>query len=107
MSQEFEANIKIENGTNTNGAEKTDKQCLPLLFNLPNLPVHCIYNRDAAEQKYQKTERNQAGYRNDAVMDEAVPWTDCAKPHKNREVQKHIDSGLQRVIESFQTKPIA
>jgi hypothetical protein len=39
-------------------------------------------------------------------MGEQSPRTDSSKPNEDRQIEKHINRGLQRVVERLEAKPI-
>lgn len=68
--------------------------------------MQSVDDGDAADEEDENAEENEAVDGNDVVVEETSPRADGAEPHEHREVEKHIDGWLERVVEGFETEPV-
>jgi hypothetical protein len=80
LSQEFQTDVQIEDGADTNRTKETHEKSLSLLLNLGNVLVHGIHNRRTSKQKYQDSEEDQTVDRDDVVVGEFGPGAHGAEP---------------------------
>jgi hypothetical protein len=107
LPQELQADQEVEDSTDTNWAEETDEKRLSLLLNLVNFCVHGKYDRRTSEKQNEDAKEDQAVYRYDAVVVELAPWADSSEPDEDGYIEKHINCGLERVVHSLETEPVA
>jgi len=69
--------------------------------------VHCIDNRYSTEQEDQNPQKDEAVNGNNIVVQEQSPGAYGAEPHKDGQIEKHVDGRLQGVIKCLQSEPIA
>jgi hypothetical protein len=76
------------------------------LFDLWDIFVYSEHDGNAANKQNQDAKEEKSVDRDYIIVDKFWPGTHRAKPHEDRQVKQHIDSGLKRVVESFQAEPV-
>ena len=76
-------------------------------FYLMNVLMCYEYDWKPTEQEDQNTKGNEAMDGNDRVVQKHLPWADSPEPHEDGKVEKHVDCGLQRVVDGLETEPVA
>jgi hypothetical protein len=83
LVQELETDIEVEDCANADGTEKSDKQSLLLLFDLPDVPMQCEDYRHTAKEKNEDSEEDQSPYWDYIVKTKRGPRTHRSKPKKD------------------------
>lgn len=82
--QEFQRDVQIKDRTHADRPEESNEQGLLLLFDLLDLPVHCIDDGHTAEKEDQDSNENEAVDRDHIVVHEQGPGAHSAEPHEDR-----------------------
>lgn len=65
------------------------------MLDLADILVHCEDDRHPANEKDQDSQEDQAIDWDNIVVQEGGPWADGTEPHKDGQIQKHINGWLQ------------
>lgn len=83
LSQEIQRDVQIKDRTHANRPEESNEQGLLLLFDLLDLPVHCIDDGHTAEKEDQNSNKDEAVNRDHIVVHEQGPWAYRPEPHED------------------------
>lgn len=106
LEQEFSAHRQVERSSNANRPEETNERCLELVFDLADVFMHRKNDWNPTNKEDQNPQKDKPVDRDNIVMRKGCPWTDSTEPHENSQIQQHIDSRLQRVIQRSQAEPV-
>jgi hypothetical protein len=106
FSEELQADVEIEDGTDANRPEEAYIQCLSFLLDLVYVLVHSVDDRRPAEHKDQNPKKDKANRGDNIIVKEVVPRTDSTIPDEYGNVEEHIERWLEGVILSLESKPI-
>ena len=104
--EELQCDVEVEDGRHADRAEEADKDGMAHLLDLRDVAVGRKHPRQAAEQQDQDAQRDEAVEGHDIVVEEARPGTHGAVPHEDADVEKHVDSWLERVVERLEAEPV-
>ena len=92
--KKIKADIEIENRTDSDRAEETNKQSLLHLFNLTDFPVHSKDNREASKEQDKHAKEYQTIDRDNAVMSKERPGAYSTEPYEYRQVSRKTQISL-------------
>lgn len=91
LPQKLQTHVQIKDGTNANGAKKSHKQSLLLLFDLPYIRtlegVQGVHDWETAKDEDENTKGNESIERYDIVVEKTIPWADRPKPNEYGEIE--------------------
>lgn len=104
--QEFDRDVEIKDGRYSNGAKEAHEDGLLHLLDLGYEAVDGEDEGQAPQEKNQDAERDEAVDGDHIVVEELVPRDDGAVPHKDGDVQEHVNRWLEGVVFGFQAEPV-
>lgn len=103
---ELDRDIQVKDGRHTHGSKEAHENSLAVLLDLWDFLVDGKHPGESSKEQDQDAKGHEAIERDHIVDEELVPGAHSTVPHEDGHVQKHIDGGLEGVVESLEAEPI-